>query len=227
MNNYTPSKSEEEIKKIKIFQEQVYEKLCAIKENKTVKVLDKDIITIPGMFAPIHPDAPAIAKCVREETKQGDVVLDMGCGTGVQGIFAAEKASKVVAVDINPKAVECAKLNAKKHNLNNIEVFYSDLFENINDKFDLITFNPPFRWLKPRDVLEAATTDENYKTLDRFFAEVKDYLKKDGKIILVFADSGDVKHLESLIKKANLKLETLSEKKSENDWTYYVFKLTP
>jgi len=45
--------------------------------------------------------------------KEGEIVLDMGAGCGILGIIAAEKAAKVVAVDINPYAVRCAKENAK------------------------------------------------------------------------------------------------------------------
>jgi len=41
-----------------------------------------------------------------------DFVLDMGTGCGILAVLAAKKARKVVAVDINPYAIECAKKNA-------------------------------------------------------------------------------------------------------------------
>ena len=49
----------------------------------------------------------------------GASVIDMGTGCGILGIIAAENASKVVAVDINPHAVRCAKKNAKLNNVEN------------------------------------------------------------------------------------------------------------
>ena len=51
-------------------------------------------------------------------------VLDMGTGSGVQAITAAESAEYVLAVDVNPEAVECAR----KKGLN---VIQSDLFESV------------------------------------------------------------------------------------------------
>ena len=61
--------------------------------------------------------------------KEGDVVLDMGTGCGILGVVAAEKAAKVVAVDVNPYAVRCAKKNAKLNGVSN-KIFFvqGDLF---------------------------------------------------------------------------------------------------
>ena len=64
-------------------------------------------------------------------------VLDMGAGSGIQAITALEKTKDVLAVDINPKAVE----ELKKKNIN---AKVSDLFSNVKGKFDLIVFNPPY-----------------------------------------------------------------------------------
>jgi hypothetical protein len=38
------------------------------------------------------------------------------------------------------------------------------VFEAVDGRFDLVIFDPPFRWFAPRDPLEAASTDENYRT---------------------------------------------------------------
>ena len=44
-------------------------------------------------------------------------VLDMGTGSGVCAVFAAQHAKQVVAVDINPAAVRCAVINTLLNNL--------------------------------------------------------------------------------------------------------------
>ncbi|KAA0008598.1 MAG: methyltransferase [Thermoplasmata archaeon] len=54
------------------------------------------------------------------EIKEGSIVLDMGTGSGIIAIEASRKASIVVAVDVNPEAIEIARKNAEINGRNNI-----------------------------------------------------------------------------------------------------------
>lgn len=226
MNSYKPLMPEKEISKHRAFQEKIYRKLKSIKKKQKIKVLTKELFVLPSVFAPLWESA-LLAKSVRKETKQGDFVLDMGTGRGVQAIFAAEKAAKVKAVDINPAAVNCAKQNAKHHSLEEkIEAKESDLFSNIGEKFDMIIFNPPFRWFEPRDMFERASLDENYATLLKFFREARNYLKENGRILIVFSTSGDIEYFGRLAKESGFKSEILA-KEARNNWEYFVYRMTP
>jgi len=76
------------------------------------------IAYVPGHPRPDHgrslqKGSNILAETVLGEVKPGDKVLDMGTGSGIQAIFAASKSTNVTAVDINPLAVQCAKLNVK------------------------------------------------------------------------------------------------------------------
>ncbi len=51
------------------------------------------------------------------EVEKGAQVLDVGTGCGILGIFAAEKAALVIAVDLNPYALRCAKENSALNNV--------------------------------------------------------------------------------------------------------------
>ncbi|RJQ15495.1 DUF2431 domain-containing protein [Candidatus Woesearchaeota archaeon] len=221
---YKPMLSQKEIEKRRLWQEKVYTDLKDINTERTVTVLNKKIKVLPGVFAPLWGDSLLLAKSVKQEIKKGESVLDVGTGSGIQGIFAAYNGAKVTSVDINESAVRCAKYNAQVHNLA-ITVFKSDLFVKVKGKFDAIIFNPPFRWFKPRDVLERGELDENYATLQSFFSQVEKYLKNNGKIILVFSSSGDLSFLELLIKKHKFAKKILAKQKL-NGWLYVVYKLT-
>jgi hypothetical protein len=73
-----------------------------------------------------------------------DSVLDLGTGCGVQALLATRHARRVVATDLNRRAVEVAAFNAA---LNDVEVegVVGDLFEPIRgQRFDLVVSNPPF-----------------------------------------------------------------------------------
>jgi release factor glutamine methyltransferase len=73
--------------------------------------------------------------------RENDVVLDIGTGCGIFGILAAKKAKQVVATDLNPYAVDCAKMNARLNKVaDKIELLVGDLFQPIkqSEHFSLI-----------------------------------------------------------------------------------------
>lgn len=103
--------------------------------------------------------------------KKGDTVLDIGTGAGIQAIFAAEKASKVVATDLNQDAVDDTLYNAKIHGVDHIiDVRQGDLFGPVKDdeKFDVIIFNIDYPFNKADEGL--------WEVHERFFANVRKYM---------------------------------------------------
>ena len=72
--------------------------------------------------------------------------LDLCTGSGIQALLAAAHSERVLAVDINPRAVRCTRFNAQISGAANVEVRLGDLFEPVGaaERFDLITANPPF-----------------------------------------------------------------------------------
>jgi len=72
-------------------------------------------------------------------------VLDLCCGSGVQGLVASRYAEQVTSVDINPRAVRFSRFNAQLNGILNIDVHLGCLYEPVADRtFDTILANPPF-----------------------------------------------------------------------------------
>ena len=72
-------------------------------------------------------------------------VLDVGTGCGVQALRAAEHADRVVATDVNPRALELTALGAALSGIDNVELREGSWFEPVaGEEFDLIVSNPPF-----------------------------------------------------------------------------------
>lgn len=203
-------------------------KLEAIKQHKepyTWEVLGREFIIFPNVFNP-GKDSEILAKLMR--INKGDEVLDLGTGCGVLGIFAAKNASKVILTETSPQAVKNAAYNVKKSGLaKKIEVRKGDLFEPIKqgEKFNVIIFSPPFGPEKPRNVLEMAMMDYRYRTLTKFFKQVKNYLKTNGRIYIIFSDLGNLDYFKELLKKHKLKTKVLGELK-DKQFTKYVYELT-
>lgn len=74
-----------------------------------------------------------------------DRILDLGCGSGTLALLMAAACREVVAVDINPRALQLARFNAALNGLHNIDWRLGHLFEPVaGERFDLIASQPPF-----------------------------------------------------------------------------------
>jgi release factor glutamine methyltransferase len=110
-----------------------------------------------------------------------------------------------------------------------VDVRLSDVFESVDGRFDLIIFDPPFRWFAPRDRLEMAMTDENYQALTAFFTEVRKFLTPTGRLLIFFGTSGDLAYLRSLATRAGFATETIATHhvfRETHRVEYYVYRMT-
>lgn len=152
--------------------------------------------------------------------KKDEVVLDMGTGCGILGIIAADKAAKVVMVDINPYAVRCAKENAKLNGvLDKVFFVQGDLFAPINaeEKFDSILFNAPYLPSKPSEdkswlARAWAGGATGRQVIDRFICEASEYLKENGCILLMQSTLSDVNETLRRFEKNGLKTSIVAKR---------------
>lgn len=96
-----------------------------------------------GVWGILPEETPVIAKRAIVDTD--DVVLDLATGSGMIGIFCADKAKKVIVSDINSRAINYAEFNAILNDAENkMEFRVGDLFNTVKGmKFDLIIWNGP------------------------------------------------------------------------------------
>lgn len=73
------------------------------------------------------------------------MAMDLGTGCGVQAVFAGEHCGRVIATDMNERAVALADFTARLNGLTNVETRFGSLYEPVEELgFDLIVSNPPF-----------------------------------------------------------------------------------
>jgi len=76
----------------------------------------------------------------------GGKILDMGCGYGVFGIVIGKlTGASIDMVDVNLRALHLAEMNVKENSIENINVFQSNVYENVSLKYSCIITNPPIR----------------------------------------------------------------------------------
>jgi release factor glutamine methyltransferase len=209
--DYSPELPPEAVERIRSWHEDAYRSLFE-RTDEEVEYLGLRLCVPHGVFPPT-PVSDLLGRAVQAEVRPDDRVLDVGTGSGINAILAAGSARDVVAVDINSLAVDCARLNAERNGVQSrVQLLQSDLFEKVEGRFDLVIFDPPFRWFPARDALEAAITDEGYRTLGRFIEEVPARLRPGGRILLFFGSSGDLDYLLRLIDEAGLVREVVAER---------------
>jgi SAM-dependent methyltransferase len=93
--------------------------------------------------AGIHPPSVTLAKLtVRRPVARA---LDTGTGNGIQALLASRHAETVTATDVNPRALDFARLNAGLNQVENLELREGSYFEPVEgERFDLLTCNPPY-----------------------------------------------------------------------------------
>lgn len=186
------------------------------------EVAGRPIIVLPGVMNPVlFRTGEVLAGLLSTEwIPEGSTVLDMGTGSGVCAVLAAQWADGVVAVDVNPQAVRCARINALLNEVDHeVEVREGDLFEPVRgERFDVVLFNPPFLSGAPKTESELALRSPGI--LRRFAAGLGDHLRDDGTALVLLSSIGDEgEHLRTLrargltveaIRRRNVFAETLT-----------------
>jgi len=197
--------------------------------ERTFEYLGLTIVVPPGVM-PITPMSHLLGEAVLREAAVDGRVLDMGTGGGVNAILAASRGARVVAVDISDPALEAARANAARNGVaDRVDVRRSDVFEHVDGVYDLIVFDPPFRWFKPRTLMESVMADEGYGGLTRFLRGARAHLAPDGRMLLFFGTSGDLGYVERVMAEAGFVWDTVAHDELTRDgWQvdYFTFLVT-
>ena len=112
---------------------------CAYFMNK--KFFVNSSVLIP------RPETQLLVDISKKFINKNSTILEIGTGSGIISIMLSLLTlnKNITAIDISEKALEVAKINASKYNIQkDINFIQSDLYENINKKFDFIISNPPY-----------------------------------------------------------------------------------
>lgn len=113
----------------------------------TVNGVPLRLQTAASLFSPARPDAGTLAMLARVTLTPGQTLLDLGCGYGLVGLWAARVTGpeRVWMVDIDPVAVDCAARNATLNGLEGMHVQVADGVTGLDAAgFDHIVCHPPY-----------------------------------------------------------------------------------
>ncbi|MCK5024119.1 MAG: methyltransferase [Thermoplasmata archaeon] len=133
--------------------------------------------------------------------RTGQSILEMGTGSGIIAMHCAKAGCKVTAADISEKALNCARNNARLNGIN-IQFVQSNLFSSIEEKFDMIIFNPPY--LSGQDAEILAVDDKRqliggkggHEISIEFMEQAVQYLSENGRIYILTSTETSEKIIE-------------------------------
>jgi release factor glutamine methyltransferase len=172
------------------------------------------LVVLPGVLNPalFRTSGVVLDALHGEAVPAGATVLDLGTGSGVLAVAAARTARSVVAVDINPAAVRCARVNALLNEVEDrVEVRHGDLFDPVaGERFDVVLCNPPFYRGEPRTPFEIALYSTN--VAERFSGALSLHLTPLGFALVVLSSDGDLAGFEAAFRDAGLTFRTETER---------------
>lgn len=174
-------------------------------ETYRTDIILNDAVVLPSFTVckdVLRPDTMTSLHLARLLISQNDLFygkrcIDMGCGSGIQGIvLARSRAAHVTFSDISPAAVANTQENVRAYALANTTIVQGDLFKNAPDKADVIIFNHPFFADEPIDGVPVSNAMlDSGNLLQRFLSDAKQYLNVGGTIIMPYFDlAGPVNH---------------------------------
>ncbi|MEX0716831.1 MAG: methyltransferase [Planctomycetaceae bacterium] len=133
-----------------------------------------EAVSRPGVFSHRRVDPGARALLEVLDVGAGEKVFDIGCGCGALSLAAAGRAEnvRVVAVDSNPRAVECTREGARRNGLENIEArLNADAECDDPASCDIVLMNPPYF--------------SNFRIAEIFLQGALAALKPSGRLLIV------------------------------------------
>lgn len=165
----------------------------------------------PGFFSSTQLLLQYILELPLKEKK----ILELGAGSGLISMVAAGKGAKVIAIDINPIAVEYLEANSKQNNIQ-FEIIHSDLFDDIaQQSFDIIAINPPYYKKHPQTLLDHAWyCGENGEYFSKLFRQLAAYVHSNSEVIIVLCDGCDIEMIKSSAKQNDFTMNCMLTKQT-------------
>jgi release factor glutamine methyltransferase len=184
--------------------------------TKTVQFRNFELSIEPGVFIPRIETEYLIDVITREVCRPPRSVLDIGTGSGALAIALAVlfPTARVVATDISPAALRCARRNIHTHHLESrIDLVCCSLFESLRDTYDLIVSNPPYIPSERLAALPRSVRDyepllaldggpQGIRIIEKILLQARQYTDKNS-IIALEIDDTEVTDIRRILKGDN------------------------
>lgn len=155
------------------------------KSGVNIPALSGKIHAHYGVFSPVRGEY--LDLLAKAPLPSNTLAFDIGTGTGViAAILARRGVQKVIATDLDSRALECAAENFQQLGITQVELLKTDLFP--EGRAPLVVCNPPWIPARPNAAIEYAIYDPDSRMLKSFLAGVANHLEPNGEAWLIMSD---------------------------------------
>ncbi|HET7898411.1 MAG TPA: methyltransferase, partial [Flavisolibacter sp.] len=178
----------------------------------------------PGFFF----STKLLLRCLSRFNLANKTFLELGAGSGLLSVYAAQREACVTASDINPFAVAAILKNAQKNRVF-IRAIQSDLFAHLPPQaFDFIIINPPYYKKTPATWKEHAWyCGENGEFFRGLFAGLETYMHAASVILMVVCDGCDRPMIKAFAAAHSFQLDCIVKTRNllEKNFVYRIQKI--
>jgi len=139
-------------------------------------------------------DTFLLLEALADISLEGSRVLEIGAGSGILATYCARRGAEVTASDIDADAIRVLRLVSDRLGTH-LKLVVSDLFSNIDDRFDVVLFNPPYL---PSDSIRDPAVDGGrggIRIITRFLNQIPQHLVENGFALLLVCSLNEPEHL--------------------------------
>lgn len=199
-----------------------------LRRTRVFRGLDLVLHVPPGVFHPgFFFSSRVMARWLARQPSAGfpladRSLVDVGTGSGLLGLVAAQHGAHVTLLDLSPRALLAAQDNARRNGLR-VRLAHSDGLAGLatEARFDWIIANPPWFPAKPPDEAGLAWyAGEDLGWFHAFFAQLDNRLTVKGQAVLILADSADLNAINAVAATAGWRLESAHRERVWWEWQH-------
>ncbi|MBC7875283.1 MAG: methyltransferase [Ferruginibacter sp.] len=174
-------------------------------------------ITVPqGVFHPaLYFSSKYLFRFLKQQHLEGTAVLELGAGSGLLSVYAAQKGAAVTASDISAVSCKAVNDNAVRNRVS-ISVIHSNLFDSIpRQYFHYILINPPYFPAEPKSESDHAWyCGEHFEYFHKLFEQLPSYINGESTVVMILSEDCNLSNIKCIAEMKGLCMKCFEEKRN-------------